>query len=114
MVVKVVASSHGCYLYAMLLTTIKLTPAARLCLRRVAALTEEKHYQVLDRLLAAEEARIAHLPRAQPLLPAVDCDQLTPWRGAWPLDPTRTREDYRHVSGIMGVDDLYPAIEPAK
>ena len=51
----------------MLLTTIKITPAARLCLRRVAARTEEKHYQVLDRLLAAEEALLA--TRRNPTIP---------------------------------------------
>ena len=45
----------------MQLTTIKITPAARLCLRRIAALTEEKHYEVLDRLLKQEEMQLRSL-----------------------------------------------------
>ena len=46
----------------MQLTTIKITPAARLCLRRVAARTEEKYYEVLDRLLTTEETYLRDMP----------------------------------------------------
>lgn len=76
----------------MQLTTIKITPAARLCLRRVAARTEEKHYEVLDRLLAAEEVKLS---ASKPI----------------------TREQYHQLSGMMTEQDisaLYPNIEPAQ
>jgi len=38
--------------------TIKISPAGRATLRLIAALTGEKHYEVLDRLLEAEKQRI--------------------------------------------------------
>ena len=78
----------------MLLTTIKITPAARLCLRRVAARTEEKHYQVLDRLLKQEEMQLRSLLARN--LPV-------------------TQEQYQRVSGILRAEDLYPTlVDPAK
>ena len=87
----------------MLLTTIKITPAARLCLRRVAALTEEKHYEVLDRLLKQEEMQLRSLlSRGLPV-----CIQTT----------TITREQYHQLSEMMTEQDisaLYPNIEPAQ
>ncbi len=38
--------------------TIKISPAGRTSLRLIAALTGEKHYEVLDRLLEAERQRL--------------------------------------------------------
>lgn len=45
-----------------MLTTIKIEVTTRSRLRRVAARTEEKHTEVLERLLSAEEARLASTP----------------------------------------------------
>lgn len=46
----------------MKLTTIKIGVTTRSRLRRVAARTEERHTDVLERLLAGEEARLASTP----------------------------------------------------
>jgi hypothetical protein len=41
------------------LTTMKVTPRALKLVRMIAALTDEKHYEVLDRLLSKELARLS-------------------------------------------------------
>jgi hypothetical protein len=40
------------------LITMKVTPRALKLVRMIAALTDEKHYEVLDRLLIKELARL--------------------------------------------------------
>ena len=41
------------------LITMKVTPRALKLVRMIAALTDEKHYEVLDRLLSKELARLS-------------------------------------------------------